>query len=122
MRCISRESCSQKEELPMPVAVIDIPSGLPWGAKEQLHKEVAESIHDASQMPDTRVYLREWTPENASFDGLVGGSIRPMCNSIVPTLLTAADRRMLESRVSSAIATSSPLLLDILSRPSGGHV
>jgi hypothetical protein len=45
----------------MPVAMIDIPSGLPWGAKSQLHKEVSDSMHHAYQMPDNRVYLREWT-------------------------------------------------------------
>src|SRR5262249_59979892 len=104
MRCISRESCSQKEELPMPVAVIDIPSGLPWGAKEQLHKDVAESIHDACQMPDTRVYLREWTPEHTSFDGLVGGSFRPMCNFPLPPLATAEDRKTPALRVMAASA------------------
>lgn len=29
----------------MPVAIIDVPFGLTWGAKEQLHKDVAESMH-----------------------------------------------------------------------------
>ena len=106
----------------MPVAVIDIPSGLPWGAKEQLHKEVAESIHDAYQMPDTRVYLREWTPEQTSFDGLVGGSFRPMCNLIVPPILTAEGRKMLASRVSSAIAKACDLRADVVPLPGGEQV
>jgi RNA polymerase sigma factor (sigma-70 family) len=44
----------------MPVVIIDIPSGLKSSAKEQLHKQVAESMHHAYQMPDNRVYLREW--------------------------------------------------------------
>jgi phenylpyruvate tautomerase PptA (4-oxalocrotonate tautomerase family) len=38
----------------MPVAIIDIPSGLTSSAKAQLHKDVAESMHHAYQMPDTR--------------------------------------------------------------------
>src|SRR5215831_3265026 len=84
----------------MPVAIIDIPC-LAWGAKEQLHKDVAESMHHAYQMPDNRVYLREWTAEQTSFDGVVGASFRPLCNLIVPPILTAESRKMLASRVSS---------------------
>src|SRR5215831_19006920 len=88
----------------MPVAIIDIRYGLPWGSKEQLHKDVTESMHHAYQMPDNRVYLREWTPEQTSFDGVVGGPFRPVCNFIVPPILTAESRKMLVSRVSSAVA------------------
>ena len=106
----------------MPVAIIDIPSGLTWGAKEQLHKDVAESIHHAYQMPDTRVYLREWTSEQTSFDGGVGGAFRPMCNFIVPPILTAEDRKVLVSRVSSAIAKACDLRADVVPLPSGEQV
>jgi len=106
----------------MPVAVIDIPSGLTWGAKERLHKDVAESIHDAYQMPDTRVYLREWSAEQTSFDGVVGAAFRPMCNFIVPPILTAESRKMLVSRVSSAITRACDLRAEVVSLPSGEQV
>src|SRR5262245_6141225 len=92
----------------MPVAIIDIPC-LAWSAKEHLHKDVAESMHHAYQMPDNRVYLREWTAEQTSFDGVVGASFRPLCNLIVPPILTAESRKMLASRVSSAIARACDL-------------
>lgn len=98
----------------MPVAVIDIPSGLTSSAKAQLHKEVAESVHHAHQMSDTRVYLREWTAKQTSLDGVVGAPFRPMCNFIVPPILTAEGRRTLVSRVSSAI--TSPKLARWLKR------
>jgi hypothetical protein len=72
----------------MPVAIIDIPSGLKSRAKEQLHKDVAEIMHDAYQIPDNRVYLREWAAEHTSFDGVVGAPFRPICHYIVPPILT----------------------------------
>ena len=106
----------------MPVAVIDIPSGLTWGAKERLHKDVAESIHDAYQMPDTRVYLREWSAEQTSFDGVVGAAFRPMCNFIVPPILTAESRKMLASRVSSAVARACDLRPEVVPLPSDEQV
>src|SRR4029450_2660598 len=106
----------------MPVAIIDIPSGLTSSAKAQLHKDVAESIHHAYQMPDTRGYLREWTAEQTSFDGVVGAAFRPMCNFIVPPILTVESRRMLVSPVSSAIARPCDLPAEVVPLPSGKQV
>src|SRR5262245_25759404 len=105
----------------MPVAIIDIPC-LAWSAKEQLHKDVAESMHHAYQMPDNRVYLREWTAEQTSFDGVVGASFRPLCNLIVPPILTAESRKMLASRVSSAIHRACDLRPEVVPLPSGEQV
>ena len=106
----------------MPVVIIDIPSGLTSSVKAQLHKDVAESIHHAYQMPDTRVYLREWTGEQTSFDGVVGAAFRPMCNFIVPPILNVESRRMLVSRVSSAIARACDLPAEAVPLPSGKQV
>ena len=61
----------------MTVAIIDIPSGVTTKAENQLHKNVAESMHHAYQIPDNRVYLREWTAKQTSFDGVVGAAFRP---------------------------------------------
>jgi hypothetical protein len=106
----------------MPVAIIDVPAGLTWGAKDQLHKDVAESMHHAYQMPDNRVYLREWTAEQASFDGVVGGSFRPICHFIVPPVLTIESRQTLVSRVSSAVARACDVRAEVVSLPSGDQV
>ena len=57
-----------------------------------------------------------------SFDGLVGGSFRPMCNLIVPPILTAEGRKMLASRVSSAIAKACDLRADVVPLPGGEQV
>jgi hypothetical protein len=53
----------------MPVAYLDLPSGLGVDVKKRLVKEVAECIHHAYMIPDTRVLLREWPAEQTSVDG-----------------------------------------------------
>jgi hypothetical protein len=106
----------------MPVAVIDIPSGLKSRAKEQLHKDVAEIMHDACQIPDNRVYLREWAAEHTSFDGVVGAPFRPICHYIVPPILTEESRRTLVSRVSSAVNKACDLRTEVVKLPSGEEV
>ena len=68
----------------MPVAYIDIPSGLTSQAKAQLTKELGESLHEAYPIPDTRIYLREFTVENTSLDSVPGASFRPICDYVVP--------------------------------------
>jgi hypothetical protein len=82
----------------MPVAYIDIPSGLTSSAKAQLVREVAESIHNAYPIPDTRVFLREWMPEQTSIDGALAAPFRPVCDFIVPPGLPADGKRILVSR------------------------
>ena len=106
----------------MPVVIIDIPSGLTKSAKEQLHKDLFESMHHAYQMPDCRVYLREWAAEQTSFDGAIGAAFRPICHFIVPPILTDESRRTLVSRVSSAINKACDLRTEVVKLPSGEEV
>jgi hypothetical protein len=106
----------------MPVAIIDIPSDLKSKARTQLHKDVAESMHHAYQIPDNRVYLREWPAEQTSFDGVVGAAFRPICHFIVPPTLTIESRRTLVSSVSSAITRACESPTEVVSLPSGEQV
>jgi phenylpyruvate tautomerase PptA (4-oxalocrotonate tautomerase family) len=73
----------------MPVAYLDLPSGLEVETKEKLVKEVAESIHHAYMIPDTRVLLREWPAEQIGVDGLFGHPMRPICDFVVPPASTS---------------------------------
>src|SRR5215510_13367102 len=88
----------------MPCAYLDLPTGLAVEVKKNLVKEVAESIHDAYRIPDTRVFLREWPAELTSVDGEVARPMRPVCNFVVPPGLPLEAKRQLVKRVSSAIA------------------
>jgi phenylpyruvate tautomerase PptA (4-oxalocrotonate tautomerase family) len=106
----------------MPVVIIDIPSGLKSSAKAQLHKEAAESMHHAYQIPDNRVFLREWAAEHTSFDGVIGAAFRPICHYIVPPILTVESRQTLVSSVSSAVARACNLRTEVVKLPSGEEV
>jgi phenylpyruvate tautomerase PptA (4-oxalocrotonate tautomerase family) len=106
----------------MPVAYIDIPSGLSSSAKAQLVNDVAESILHAYPIPDTRVFLREWTPDQTSIDGALAAPFRPVCDFVVPPGLPADGKRMLVSRVSSAVAQACGLSAEVVPLPSGKRV
>jgi phenylpyruvate tautomerase PptA (4-oxalocrotonate tautomerase family) len=106
----------------MPVAYIDIPSGLTSNTKAQLVKEVAESLHNAYPIPDTRVFLREWTTEQTSIDGVLAAPFRPVCDFIVPPGLPADGKRILISRVTAAVARACDLRAEVVLLPSGNRV
>ena len=105
----------------MPVAYIDLPSGLKADAKKKLVKDVAESIDHAYVIPDTRVFLREWPAEQVSVDGQLGEA-RAICNFCVPPGLPVEKRRQLVQQVSTAIADSCNLPLEEFPLPSGKKV
>src|SRR5262245_59932934 len=103
----------------MPVAYIDLPSGLAVEIKKKLVKEVAESIHRAYVIPDTRVLLREWPAGQTSVDGELGRPMRPICNFLVPPGLPLEAKRQLASRVSAAISQACNLPREDVLLPSG---
>src|SRR4030095_4144774 len=106
----------------MPVAYLDVPSSLAVDIKKKLVKDVAEFIHQAYLIPDTRVFLREWTAEQISVDGELGRPLRPICNFVVPPGLPGEAKRQLVTRVSSAIADACDLPREDVPLPSGTKV
>ncbi len=88
----------------MPVAYVDIPAGVSDTAKEKLHRELFEAIHEAWPIPDTRVLLTEWPAKSVSQDGVVSEEpIRPICALDAPPELPLEAKRRLVARVSEAI-------------------
>jgi len=106
----------------MPVAYIDLPSGLKADTKKKLVKDVADSIHHAYMIPDTRVFLREWPVEQTSVDGQIGAPMRPICDFVVPTGLPVEGKRQLVKQVSAAITEACNPPLEEISLPSGKKV
>jgi hypothetical protein len=102
----------------MPVAYIDLPTDLGVETKNKLMKEVFEAMHHAWNIPDTRVYLREWPAKQVSFDGVVGGPFRPIISYHGPKLPIEV-KRQLSSRASSAIAKACDLRSEDVPLPSG---
>jgi phenylpyruvate tautomerase PptA (4-oxalocrotonate tautomerase family) len=106
----------------MPVAYLDLPSGLGTEPKRNLVKEVAEALHHAYKIEDTRVFLREWAAEQYSTDGQLGRPLRPICTFAVPPGLPAEGKRALVKRVSTAIAEACSLPRGEVPLPSGKRI
>jgi phenylpyruvate tautomerase PptA (4-oxalocrotonate tautomerase family) len=106
----------------MPVAYLDLPAGLPADSRRRLVKDVADALHAAYQIIDTRVLLREWSAEQTSNDGVLGAPMRPICTFVVPPGLPVDAKRRLVERTSSAIATACDLRRETVPLPSGKAV
>jgi len=106
----------------MPVAYLDLPAGAAVDAKQTLLREVAEFVHEAYLIPDTRVVIREWGPDQISIDGSLSRPLRPICNFFVPPGLSTEAKRHLMRRVSGAIADACNLAREDVELPSGNRV
>ena len=106
----------------MPVAYLDLPSGLTVDIKKKLVNEVTESLHRAYKIPDNRVFLREWTAEQVGIEGELGSPMRTICTFVVPPGLPVEAKRQLVKRVSSAIAEACNPPREEVSLPSGKKV
>ncbi len=53
----------------MPIAYIDVPQGIRIAAKRTLVKALCEALEEAYRVPDTRIFLREWSLDCVSQDG-----------------------------------------------------
>jgi hypothetical protein len=105
----------------MPVAYIDLPTGLGVEIRKKLMKEVFEAMHDAWMIPDTRVFLHEWPADQMSIDGETGPAMRPIINFQGPRQPIEAKRRLV-SGASSAIAEACNLSREDVPLPSGKTV
>lgn len=106
----------------MPIAYIDLQSGLSRDAKQRLVRDVTAAVHEAYPIPDTRVFLREWPPEQVGIEGELGAPFRPVCDFVVPPGLPAESKRRLVARVSEAVGEACQLRRDVVPMPSGKQV
>jgi hypothetical protein len=88
----------------MPVAYIDIPTGVDDGAKKKIFTEMYEAIHEAWPIPDTRVLIREWPNATVSQDGRIEDvPMRPICTLAVPPGLEPDAKRKLIRQISTTL-------------------
>jgi phenylpyruvate tautomerase PptA (4-oxalocrotonate tautomerase family) len=106
----------------MPVAYLDVPSGLAVDVKKKLVTEVTDSLHQAYKIPDNRVFLREWTAEQVGIDGELGRPMRTICTFVVPPGLPVEGKRELVKSVSSAMVEACDPPREEVSLPSGKKV
>jgi len=104
----------------MPVAYVDIPTGVNDGAKSRIFKELYEAIHEAWPIPDTRVLLREWTDEAVSQDGRIERvPMRPICTLAVPPGLEHGAKQKLVRQISETIGAACGRQVEEIRLPSG---
>ena len=107
----------------MPVAYVDLPSGLSAHSKKKLVSQLYEAIHHTYPIDDTRVLLREFSLEDVSQDGrLDSESMRPVVRLEVPPGVPIEAKRQLVGQISGALETALRLQKDEVRLPSGKKV
>lgn len=88
----------------MPQFLIEAPVGIAEDAKSAMMQKISAALDDAYNIPDVRIWLREYSPGNVAHDGKIGdGPIRPLCFLHAAELDLDAKRRLVE-KLHSAIA------------------
>lgn len=107
----------------MPVAYVDLPSGLSASSKKKLVLELYAAIHHTYPIDDTRVLLREFSLEDVGQDGrLDAESMRPVVRLEVPPGVPLDAKRQLVGKISGALETALRLRKDEVHLPSGKKV
>jgi phenylpyruvate tautomerase PptA (4-oxalocrotonate tautomerase family) len=108
------EPIKPDKEHSMPVAYLDVPLGIPAYAKQPLVQEIFAALDEAYRIPDTRIFIREWLPENVSQDGrLDGAPPRPVVSLEVAPGISVDEKRSMVKRISAAV-TAAYHLSDVL--------
>lgn len=89
----------------MPQIIIEAPVGVSSDAKRTMMAEITEALDEAFQIPDVRIWLREYEAENVAQDGRIGAEpIRPLVFLEVPQLNSLDVKRKMSARIDAAIA------------------
>ena len=104
----------------MPVAYVDIPTGVNHAARETIFEQLYEAIHEAWPIPDTRVLIREWPSDAVSQDGRIEDvAMRPICTLAVPPGLELDAKRRLIRQISDTIGEACGREIEEIRLPSG---
>ena len=107
----------------MPVAYVDVPTGLNDSAKKKIFTEVYEAVHEAYPIPDTRVLIREWPYEAVSQDGRIEDvPMRPICTLAVPPGIEHDPKLRLIKRISDTIGEACDRDVQEIRAPSGTKI
>ena len=88
----------------MPQFLIEAPIGVAEDAKTTMMQAISAALDEAYNIPDVRVWLREYPAGNVAHDGKIGASpIRPLCFLNAAELDLDAKRKLVE-KLHNAIA------------------
>ena len=111
---------SSVEEITVPVAYVDVPTGVDGDAKKKIFEELYEAIHEAWPIPDTRVLIREWPNAAVSQDGRIEDvPMRPICTLAVPPGLAHDAKQNLVRQISTALGEACSRDVEEIRLPSG---
>ncbi|MET3900257.1 phenylpyruvate tautomerase PptA (4-oxalocrotonate tautomerase family) [Devosia sp. UYZn731] len=104
----------------MPIAYIDVPPGIAVDARRKLVKSLFSAIHGAWPIPDTRVFLREWSLDSVSQDGRLDMEpVRTICNIVAPPGVTVDGKRRLAKEITEALVEAYDPSSEDVPLPSG---
>ena len=92
----------------MPVTYLDVPQGIDIDKKKELVKGIFDALHEAYPFPeDVRIFIREWSPESVSQDGLLGSEpARPVFVMHVPQGADIEAKRKMLRGIDTAVANA----------------
>jgi hypothetical protein len=80
----------------MPICFLEAPTGIRADAKKKMMERATAALDDAYHIPDVRIFLREYLPENVSQDGRIAVEpVRPVLFIEGPPLHRSDVRRMM---------------------------
>ncbi|MGP4102447.1 hypothetical protein [Nonomuraea sp. KM90] len=89
----------------MPQFFIEAPTGIRYVSKLKMMKEITEAIDAAYHIPDIRIWLREYSPDQVAQDGRLNAEpIRPVCFLEAPELSSLDTKREMADKIHHAIA------------------
>lgn len=88
----------------MPMIFVDGPTGLSDAARRKMVEELTSAADSAYQVPDVRVWLREYAADQYAQDGVLGAPVRPIVVLEAPELSSIDVKRTMVSRIDAALA------------------
>lgn len=91
----------------MPQFFVEAPTGVQPDAKRTMMEEITTAIDEAYQIPDVRIWLREYPADNVAQDGrLAAEPVRPLCFLEAPELSSLVAKRTMAQKIHAAIAAA----------------
>ena len=89
----------------MPIAYLDVPTGISQEEKRQLMKAIYSALHEAYPFPDDhRIFLREWPLDSVSQNGELGSELaKPVLLIHGPQGVKADAKRKMLKEVNAAV-------------------
>ncbi len=97
----------------MPICFLDVPSGIRADARQKLVQKFTDALNETFQVPDVRIFFREYQAENVAQDGRIRAEpVRPVCTFNVPPLRDLDAKRRLSEKLQTAFGEAYESIAD----------